>query len=111
MEKFVQSYVEFRNMLLSTLGAAAAEFPEDSIATLYAVMLRDTRDREIAQMRNGGAKPQVHPPETTPPVCAVHGVTMKWRSGTSKTSGKPYAFWSCPEKNPDGSYCDYKAPK
>lgn len=36
---------------------------------------------------------------TAAPVCK-HGARI-WRSGTSKTTGKPYAFWACP--SPQGT--------
>ncbi len=42
------------------------------------------------------------------PVCGVHGSTKVWIEGTSKTTGKPYGFWSCPTKNADGSFCKAK---
>ena len=44
-------------------------------------------------------------PVSTTPVCAIHGVPMVWKSGISKKTGKPYAFWGCDVRNPDGSYC------
>lgn len=54
-------------------------------------------------------------PKTTPttatPVCGVHGSTMEWKSGISKKTGKPYAFWSCPVRNNDGSWCSFTPPK
>jgi hypothetical protein len=40
-----------------------------------------------------------------PPTCAVHGGPMV------KVQGKKGAFWSCHQKNPDGSWCSYKPPK
>jgi hypothetical protein len=42
------------------------------------------------------------------PKCSVHNVPMKWITGISKTTGKNYAFWSCPSKNQDGTYCKAK---
>jgi len=42
------------------------------------------------------------------PICSIHNRKMDWKTGVSKTSGKPYAFWSCSIKNPDGSWCQYK---
>ena len=46
------------------------------------------------------------------PVCGVHHVAMILKpAGTSK-AGRAYpAFYSCPQRNPDGSYCSYKPPK
>ena len=44
-------------------------------------------------------------------VCPVHGTKLVWKTGISKTkknadgSFKPYAFWSCPTLNADGSFC------
>ena len=42
--------------------------------------------------------------------CPVHGLEFVLRpAGISKTTGKGYpAFWACPGKNPDGSYCREK---
>lgn len=53
------------------------------------------------------------PQPTNPqaPTCGVHGVPMTWKTGVSKTSGKPYAFWSCSTKNADGSYCRFQPEK
>lgn len=52
--------------------------------------------------------------DTTPPasghICPnnpSHG-EMKYRSGVSAKTGKPYAFWSCSQKNPDGTWCGGK---
>jgi hypothetical protein len=49
--------------------------------------------------------------DTTPPVSGHicpknpnHG-EMKYRSGISAKTGKPYSFWSCTQKNLDGSWC------
>src|SRR5262245_46570099 len=36
------------------------------------------------------------------PICAVHNVPMAWQQG------KKGFFWSCHEKNADGSWCSYK---
>ena len=38
--------------------------------------------------------------------CPVHGTKLVWKSGTSRTTNKPYAFWSCPSLNADGSFCN-----
>jgi hypothetical protein len=46
-----------------------------------------------------------------PPICGIHNQPMNWKTGVSKTSGKPYAFWSCSEKMGDGGWCTYKAPR
>src|SRR4051812_19953606 len=37
-----------------------------------------------------------------PPVCAVHALPMV------RVSGKRDDFWSCHEKNDDGSWCSYR---
>lgn len=41
------------------------------------------------------------------PMCGTHNVPMTWKTGVSKKTGRPYAFWSCGEMN-NGMYCDYK---
>jgi len=46
---------------------------------------------------------------TNIPQCAVHGTEMKWKEGGVSKAGKPYnGFWSCGQKNADGSWCNYK---
>lgn len=42
------------------------------------------------------------------PICGVHRVAMTWKTGVSKKTNKPYAFWSCSTKNADGSFCTFK---
>ncbi len=42
-----------------------------------------------------------------PPKCSLHQVAGVWREGKDK-NGKDYAFYSCPQKNADGSYCNPK---
>ncbi|SRR5258708_6144231 len=44
----------------------------------------------------------------TAPTCGIHGVPMVWREGVSKSTGKPYAFYACPEKNANGTFCNFK---
>jgi len=42
------------------------------------------------------------------PMCDIHGTPMKHLEGVSKKTGKPYSFWSCPQKLADGSFCNGK---
>jgi hypothetical protein len=49
--------------------------------------------------------------EASNPICAIHNTPMVWREGTTKQTGKHYAFWTCPQKNTDGSFCKYKPEK
>lgn len=44
------------------------------------------------------------------PFCPIHNLEAKWKEGVSKTSNKPYAFWSCPIKKEQngGEYCPHK---
>ena len=44
-------------------------------------------------------------------VCLVHGTKLVWKTGTSKITNKPYAFWACPTLNADGSFCRSASPK
>lgn len=39
--------------------------------------------------------------EAVNPHCQLHGTPMRYRQG------KYGAFWSCPQRNPDGSWCTY----
>lgn len=47
------------------------------------------------------------------PVCPVHKIPMELHmAGISKTTGKHYpAFWACPEKDENGSFCRAKPPE
>ncbi len=47
-------------------------------------------------------KPKEEKKEEDIPVCAVHNVAMV------KQNGKYGQFWSCHERNPDGSFCSYR---
>lgn len=51
--------------------------------------------------------PSVENRQSEIPKCGVHGTLMNWKTGVSKKTGRPYAFWSCGEMN-NGMYCDYK---
>jgi hypothetical protein len=42
------------------------------------------------------------PPQPTP-ICGVHDVPVVWQKGRAGF------FWSCHQKNLDGSWCSYKA--
>jgi hypothetical protein len=48
---------------------------------------------------------QSTPDDEHPPACAVHQLPM------IRVQGKKGAFWSCHQKNEDGSWCSYKPPK
>ncbi len=41
-------------------------------------------------------------PEGDPPLCPVHQVPMVWQHG------RKGAFWSCHQKDADGSWCSFK---
>ena len=49
--------------------------------------------------------------ESPSPICQIHNVSMVWREGINNTTKKHYAFWACPQKNPDGSFCKYRPGK
>jgi hypothetical protein len=43
------------------------------------------------------------------PDCPVHGTPMKLHPAGVSKAGKPYkAFWSCGQKNADGTWCNAK---
>ena len=53
----------------------------------------------------GDASAQQHePPDAEPPICATHGIPMV------RVNGRKGPFWSCHQKNDDGSWCSYKPP-
>ena len=45
------------------------------------------------------------------PICQIHKVTMVWKEGVNNTTKKHYAFWACPQRNSDGSFCKFKPEK
>jgi len=49
--------------------------------------------------------------EKANPICAVHHKPMVWRERENKQTGKRYAFWTCTERNSDGSFCKYRPEK
>ena len=55
-------------------------------------------------LRNGTLKPPDAPfaPEDAAPQCAIHHQPMV------KVQGKLGEFWSCHQKNADGSWCNYR---
>lgn len=48
------------------------------------------------------------PPEPATPQCPKGHGDMKYRSGISAKTGKPYGFWSCPHKDEFGNWCGEK---
>jgi hypothetical protein len=67
---------------------------------------------QSASVASQGPKESIDPiMNATAPVCGIHGVTMVWKEGISKKTNAPYAFYSCPERNADGSFCRYQPPK
>lgn len=65
-----------------------------------------TKAQMWEKQMNGNGKPTEQAP-----VCNLHNKPMVYKQGTSKTTGKPYAFWACNERLADGSYCNYKPEK
>jgi hypothetical protein len=45
------------------------------------------------------------------PICEIHKTPMTWKTGVSKKTNKPYAFFACNQRNVDGSFCNYHPPK
>lgn len=77
--------------------------------------LKTARDQALATRNVSPQSAVVSQPVASPvpqnvPVCSVHGTTKVLRPpGVNKTTGKPYdAFYACPTKNADGSYCKAK---
>ncbi len=62
--------------------------------------------KDVPQMTQ--ATPQATTAPQTIPVCGIHNIPMTWKTGISKTTGKPYAFWACSGKMPDGGWCTFK---
>ena len=61
------------------------------------------------EVTNGTVKTPVKV-DPNAPICEVHQKPMTMHpAGVSKATGKSYpAFWSCQEKNADGSFCKFR---
>ena len=68
-------------------------------AELAYKQLADGQGKKDDQVKEDQVQEQ---PEEETPICAVHHVAMV------KQRGKYGAFWSCRERNADGSFCSYK---
>jgi hypothetical protein len=66
--------------------------------------------REMAQPALPNTETKEAGKESSNPVCQIHKVPMVWREGINKDN-RHYAFWACPQKNPDGSFCKYRPRK
>ena len=74
----------------------------------------ETNNAHITPVKEGFpndtiGSPKAEVPDITSlhqPSCPKHGMTTKWKEGTSKKTGNPYAFWGCTSRNQDGSYCN-----
>ncbi len=64
--------------------------------------------RELAQPALPTAEKKESGKDVQTPICAIHNRPMAWREGTNNQTGRRYAFWACPQKNPDGTFCKYK---
>lgn len=46
------------------------------------------------------------------PICPQHNAEMRWKEAGVSRDGRNYpAFWSCPQRNADLSFCKYRPPK
>ena len=88
-----------------------AEGVKDNIDALIDLKFEPSWNKETTKQALAIETPAVAPVAapsvdlSTNATCPVHGTPLVWKAGTSKKTGKAYAFWSCPTKNADGSYC------
>lgn len=76
------------------------------------MMIEKTGAKVLKDVPHVAPAPQRASQSTTQaPICGIHNIPMVWKTGVSKTSGKPYAFWACSGKMTDGGWCTYKLPK
>ena len=68
----------------------------------FSISLDKLKSREPKGIVLSGGPSSVY--ETGAPICAVHQKAMTW---VNKNGG----FWSCHEKNPDGSWCKWRPPR
>jgi hypothetical protein len=95
--------------------AVSVQSDDPAAATEALVWANDTYKKLVRLSQTGSVKSRVEldepgeireaiEPEEAP-ICANHAVPMVWQKGR-----KGY-FWSCHEKNPDVSWCSYRAPQ
>jgi hypothetical protein len=70
---------------------------EEALGWAKEIQAQLARARQVAE----GEKPEAKA-QGEVPTCQVHGVPMV------KQNGKFGPFWSCHERNEDGSFCSYK---
>lgn len=100
-------------VILSTDGKHTVIVSSDNQAEMKAAVawaktayerMVDVYGLKGAQRHNNGEQTEHNGQEETP-ICGVHNVPMV------KVSGKKGEFWSCHQRNPDGSFCKYRPPK
>jgi hypothetical protein len=64
--------------------------------------------REMAQPALPITETKTSRKESPNPICQIHHVPMVWREGINNTTKKHYAFWACPQRNANGSFCKYR---
>lgn len=91
------------SVLLEGIGDYATQIASTNkmIGAAYSVLPLSTTNSttSIKPPLSSPPSPVSEASGTAAPTCK-HGARI-WRSGVSKTSGKPYAFWACP--SPQGT--------
>ncbi len=70
---------------------------QEGLAWARGILLKLAPQREAVTRPSEG--------DEEPPICGVHEIPMV------RVQSRRGPFWSCHEKNPDGSWCSYKPPK
>jgi hypothetical protein len=76
----------------------------DSAKNVYEWMEYFIQQGELHRIKDvipGKAQPEQASESSAAPLCGIHQKSMKW---VDKNGG----FWSCHEKNEDGSWCKYR---
>ena len=67
--------------------------------------------RETSPIALPGPEAKESGKENPNPICPIHNKPMAWREGMSSKTNQHYAFWTCTERNTDGSFCKYRPDK
>jgi len=67
--------------------------------------------REMPQLALPTTETKDRGKEMPAPICHIHNVSMIWKEGVNQQTKRHYAFWACPVRNADGSFCKYKPEK
>lgn len=106
----IKVWIKGYGVMFTVRGEKMLDVVQKATTLVYAAISHGWKNRWDDPPAPGNViLPQPTSPQAS--TCGVHGTVMVWKTGVSKTSQKPYAFWACNTKNADGSFCQYRPEK